>query len=210
MGAILKKIRLLEDFVIEDTRHPIVMYFSNNMNEKELYPYRTTLKNQFCNEDEFQNGLLESQVNAKLKYANSQIGRLFDITLYKFKVAEITDGLFVALVNYDSYDFDRIYYYSRASYLSREDLLLSLKYRICLGGLNGTYKGVTSYGKEKRIDHTLVLETDDFGYISAEQDLRYRFFGEHPFESIIKDKIKELDKKYSEKYNGKIKIKMIE
>lgn len=207
MSAILKKIDYLEDLVLEDTRHPIVMYFSKSESDNELYPFRTTLEKQYCTNEELTNGILDVEVENVLFDANKQVGQKFDINLYKFKVSELTDGLFVALT--PCYSDWKIYYYKRASFMSREDMYLTLKYRICLEGLMGDIFGITSYGKEKRIDQTLIFE-DSYDYIiSPEQSLRYRVLGEHPWVNRLKEKIKENDRIYSIRYKDKIKIKTI-
>lgn len=207
MSAILKKIQLIEDLVREDTYHPIVMYFSKNEYDNDLYPFRTTLEIQYNNNAEQSNGILEVDVENVLGYAKTQIGKHFDINLYTIKVSELTDGLFVALEYY--YSDRRIYYYKRASYMYREDLYMSLKYRICLEGLRNEIVGITCYGKEKRIDETLIFEDSNEYLISAEQRLRYRLLGEHPWENRLKEKIKEDNRKNSINYKDKIRIKMI-
>ena len=207
MSAILKKIQLREDLIIEDTRHPIIMYFSKDDSD-DIYPFFTSLETQYCSEEEQREGLLEACVKDMLDYAKTQIGLSFDINLYKFKVSELTDGLFVALEDYSD-SFDKIYYFKQASFLSKDDLYISLKYKICLRGLQGIYTGITSQGKEKRIDETLVIDENRYNFISAEQNLRYKFLGEHPWEKTMKEKIKELNKKLSMKYKGKERIETL-
>ena len=97
MSGILKDVRLLEGFVVEDMLHPINMLFIKGEDETEVYPYQTSVENQFCSPAEMKNGLRDDDAAEKLKILKSYIGKTFDINLYKFPVSELTDGKFVAV-----------------------------------------------------------------------------------------------------------------
>ena len=166
MAAILKEIKFLEDSVIEDKSHPIIMCFSRSVEEDELYFYRTSLENQYCSFLERTEGLPEEKVDAILEHANSQIGKKFNINLFNISVAELTDGQFVSLEydgDYDEYGYDEddiIKEFRRATYKTRADIFEVLKLHICLWGLDKTYIGIKSDGSYGDIDEKLIFPTN--------------------------------------------------
>lgn len=230
MSGILKKVQYLEDFAVEDMIHPIYMYFVKDDNDSEVYPYQTTIEDQFCTPAERKNGLLDEVAFEKLKVLESCIGRRFDINLYKFSVAELTDGKYIAVDDTDAYDVDIVSYvndtdsdededdtlireFRRASYKSREDIAIQLKYNICLSGMDGRYVGITKDGDEEDIDYTLVFPPQkekpknyDIPYEGFPEITEYYILNEMPIENIEKgqylaaslkyDKIKQFDGSY--------------
>lgn len=148
MKAVLKEIEVpeFEDFML---RHPIKMLFAETEESDELFRFGTTIETQFCTKDEYdlKEGLPEKLVEEKINYANSLIGKTFEINLYKFTVKELTNGKYVAIefsrpCGYDDWDFDTIEDYHIASYMTKEDVVLNIKYSITMQGVQGLADGV--------------------------------------------------------------------
>ena len=148
MKAVLKEIEVpeFEDFML---RHPIKMLFAETEESDELFRFGTTIEAQFCTKDEYdlKEGLPEKLVEEKINYANSLIGKTFEINLYKFTVKELTNGKYVAIefsrpCGYDDWDFDTIEDYHIASYMTKEDVVLNIKYSITMQGVQGLADGV--------------------------------------------------------------------
>ena len=214
MSGILKDVRLLEGFVVEDMLHPINMLFIKDGNETEVYPYQTSVENQFCSLTESKNGLLDDDADEKLKILKSYIGKKFDINLYKFSVSELTDGKYVAVDDVDSYeDETQIREFRRATFKSREDIAIQLKFNICISGMDGRFVGITKDGSEEDIDYTLVFPPQneepknyDIPYEGFPEITEYFILNEMPIENIEKgqylavslkyDKIKQFDGRY--------------
>lgn len=227
MSGILKKVLFLEDFVIDDQLHPVNMYFSKDENETETYPYQTALEDQFCSPAERKNGLPDEVADEKLAILKSYIGRKFDINLYKFSVSELTDGKFVAVDDTDSYEDDTIIReFRRATFKSREDIAVQLKFNICLSGMDGRFVGITKDGDEEKIDYTLIFPPQqeepknyDIPYDGFPEIDEYFILNEMPIENIEKgqylaaslkyDKIKHFDGSYLirrfEEYRKKVR-----
>ena len=149
MSAYLKEIKLLEDHVVMPY-HRISMLFTDSMDSDELYSFITTVETQYCTKDEYnwEDGLSDELFLKKLNYAQSFIGKVFDINLYKFTVKELTKGRYKAFEFEDAddfyYDFKTITDYHIASYMTKDEVLLNLKYSICLQGIQGYMEGVLS------------------------------------------------------------------
>lgn len=195
MSGVLRNIKLVEELVLEDRRHPIIMWFSDN-NSEDLFPYRTTLEVQFGTEIERKKGINEKKVKEKLSEANSYIGCIYDINLYRLSVSELTNGKFVGIEDMDYFDVENllgpedidfqddsiIYEYKRATYMTKHDLINYLRYRICLLGMESQYYGVNKDGDTEDIESTLFFENltekpkqynikipyEKYGYINKE------------------------------------------
>lgn len=148
MKAILKEIEVPE---FEDNmfRHPIKMFFTETEESNEIYHFGTTIETQFCTKDEYdvKEGLPDNLVDEKISYANSLIGKTFEINLYKFTVKELTNGKYEAIefskpCGYDDWDFETIEDYHIASYMTKEDVVMNIKYSITMQGVQGLADGV--------------------------------------------------------------------
>lgn len=148
MKAILKAIEVpeYEDYML---RHPIKMLFAESEENDELYRFGTIIESQFCTKGEFdiKEGLSNKIVKEKISYANSLIGKTFEINLYKFTVKELTDGKYVAfeittLLYEDIDDFETIEDYHIASFMNKEDVIMNIKYSITLQSFQGFVEGV--------------------------------------------------------------------
>lgn len=216
MSAILKEIRFLEDIVIEDKLHPIIMCFSRSVEENELYFYRTSLENQYCSFLERTEGLSEEKVDAILEHANSQIGKIFDINLFDISVSELTDGQFVSLEydgdldeygyeeNEDCDEDDIIKEFRRATYKTRADIFEVLKLHICLWGLDKTYIGIKSDGSYGEIDEKLVFPINriepkhyDIPYDGFPEVDEFYILNEIPIENIENGQYLAISLKYN-------------
>ena len=148
MRAILKEIEVIESNV-DMLRHPIKMLFADSEESDELFHFRTTIETQFCTKDEYdlEEGLPDKLAEEKIRYANSLIGKTFEINLYKFTVKELTNGKYVAIeisspCDYDDWDFETIEEYHIASYMTKEDVVTNIKYSITMQGIQGFADGV--------------------------------------------------------------------
>lgn len=148
MRAILKEIEVPE-FNDNMLRHPIKMFFAETEESDELFRFGTTIETQYCNKDEYdiKEGLPEKLAEEKISNAKSLIGKTFEINLYKFTVKELTNGKYVAIefskpCGYDDWDFETIEDYHIASYMSKEDVVTSIKYSITMQGVQGLADGV--------------------------------------------------------------------
>jgi len=227
MSGILKDVQFLDSFAIEDMFHPINMYFIKDENDSDVYPYQTAIEDQFCSPAERKNGLLDDDAAEKLKILRSCVGKKFDINLYKLSVSELTDGKFVAVDDIDSYEDDtQIKEFRRATYKSREDIAVQLKFNICLAGMDGRYVGITKDGDEEDIDYTLIFPPQqeepkiyDIPYEGFPEITENFIMNEMPIENIEKgqylaaslkyNKIKEFDGSYLirrfEEYRKKVR-----
>ncbi len=147
MKAILKEIKVPQ-YHKNNRRHPIKMFFSESEDNNELYCFGTTIEAQFGTTDEYdvkEEGD-EEMFDEKVKYANTLVGKTFEINLYKFTVKELTNNKFVALERksylYYSSDFETIEGFYIASYMTKEDVILNLKYSITKLGIDGIVEGV--------------------------------------------------------------------
>jgi len=148
MKAILKEIEVpkFENFML---RHPIKMLFAETEKSEEIFRFGTNIETQFCTKDEYdlKEGLPDKFVEEKISYANSLVGKYFEINLYKFTVKELTNGKYVAIefsrpCGYDDWDFETIEDYHIASYMTKEDVVMSIKYSITMQGVQGLADGV--------------------------------------------------------------------
>ena len=148
MKAILKEIEIPEfdDIML---RHPIKMLFAESEESEEIYRFGTSIESQFCNKGEFdlKEGMPDKLVEEKVNYAKSLIGTAFEISLYKFTVKELTNDKYVAIEfsrprGYDDWDFDTIEDYHIASYMTKEDVVMNIKYSITMQGVQGLADGV--------------------------------------------------------------------
>ncbi len=160
MEAILKDIKFLTDIQDVDCFHKIVMYFVKDKEDPETYPYTTTLETQYMPNPS--NDLSAKEVSLQARKCKNDIGKKFDIELYKFSVEEITGGKYVALLsekeNFSSFKIKEL---RRASYMSRADILKLLNYQICLMGLHGTIEGITVDGDIKKLNENILFSNDN-------------------------------------------------
>jgi hypothetical protein len=163
MKAILKGIEASE-YDENMLRHPIKMFFVKSKGSDELYHFGTTIEAQFCTTGEYdmKEGLPEEMFNEKVSYANSLIGKTFEINLYKFTVKELTDNKYTAFEFADYYyedffDTETIEEYHIASYMSKEDVILNLKYSITMQGLEGVADGVLANESTEEITTELFF-----------------------------------------------------
>lgn len=129
--------------------HPIKMLFTETEGSDEIYHFGTTIETQFCTKDEYdvREGLPDKLVEGKIRYANSLIGKTFEINLYKFTVKELTNGKYVAIkfskpCGYNDWDFKTIEDYHIASYMTKEDVVMDIKHVITMQGVQGLADGV--------------------------------------------------------------------
>ena len=151
MKAILKEIEVLASIGYM-RKHPIKMLFAETEKSDELFTFGTTLEVQFCTKDEYdiKEGLPNKLVEEKINYAKSLIGKAFEINLYKFTVKELTDGKYVAFEisrtqGYDEWAFETyktIEDYHIASYMTKEDVVMGIKYSITMQGVQGHAVGI--------------------------------------------------------------------
>ena len=125
------------------------MLFADSEGSDELFRFGTTIETQFCTKDEYdlKEGLPDKLAEEKIRYANSLIGKTFEINLYKFTVKELTNGKYVAIefsrpCSYDDWDFETIEDYHVASYMTKDDVITSIKYSITMQGIQGLADGV--------------------------------------------------------------------
>lgn len=163
MKAILKGIEVLEfeDYMF---RHPIKMLFAGTEESDKIYRFGTTIETQFCTKDEYdaKEGLPDKMVEEKISYAKSLVGKTFEINLYKFTVKELTNGKYVAIefskpCGYDDWDFETIEDYHIASYMMKEDVVMSIKYSMTLQGVQGFADGVLPDGSTEEITTELFF-----------------------------------------------------
>ena len=147
MKAFLKKIEVPK--FDENMRwHRIKMLFAESEESGELYYFETTLEAQFCTNDEYdrEEGMSEELFKEKVNYANSFVGKTFEINLYKFTVKEMTENKYVAFMfineGYFGYNSTIITDYHIASYMTKEDVILNMKHLVTMRGFNGAAKGV--------------------------------------------------------------------
>ena len=161
--AILKGIEVLhhEEYM---EKHHIKMLFVESPESDDVYTFRTSIEVQFCTKDEYDmiKGLPDKLLEEKLNYANTLIGKTFDINLYKFSVKELTNNKYTAIeltTNYfdDLCDYDTIEEYHIASYMTKEDVIWKQKYSITMKGINGDADGVTSDGTMEEITTELFF-----------------------------------------------------
>lgn len=178
MSGILKEVIYLEDLVEDDFYHPIKMVFTKDGNSSEIYPYQTSLENQFYSSVNRNKGLSDKEALEKLSLLKTYLGKLFDINLHKISVLELTNGKYISLEfngyadeygyddNEDCDENDMIEEFRRATYRSREDLVEILKLQICLGGFDDSYLGIKRDGTSEKLDEKLV-----FPIVKEEQKL---------------------------------------
>lgn len=172
MEGYLKKVEVRED-TEGLTCHPIKLYFSKDdfpldfdeiVSDNDLYRLSTTIETLLCSVEERNKGLTDSELNAKIDYIKSYIGRCFNINLFYITVRDLTDGKYVAFEReFDDYidsDSEEIYEYKMATYRTNEDTIKLLKYNITLSGLLGDTLGITYSGRREKI--TTELFFSDF------------------------------------------------
>ena len=149
MKAILKDLNI-PLYMDEMLVHPIKMLFVDSHESGDVYHFVTTVEKQFCTKEEIssENGLSKKQIEEKLYYAQSLIGRTFEINLFKFTVKELTHDKYVAFkFSYNKTITD----YCIASYMTKDDVMLKLKYSITMQGFQGEIEGVKSNGQTEEI-----------------------------------------------------------
>ena len=148
MKAILKDIEVPEVGNLA-IRHPIKMLFAETEYSDNFYRFGTTIEAQFCTQDEYNltEGLPDALAEEKISYAKSLIGRTFEINLYDFTIKELTNGKYVAIefskpCGYDDWDYETVEDYHIASYMTKEDAVMSIKYSITMQAVQGLADGV--------------------------------------------------------------------
>lgn len=151
MKAILKKIEVPK-FKDNMFRHTIKMFFAETEKSDELFVFSTELEVQFCTKDEYdiEEELSDKLVEEKICYAKSLIGKTFEINLYKFTVKELTNGKYVAFEisrteGYGDWAFETYHTiedYHVASYMTKEDVMMRIKFSITMQGIQGHADGV--------------------------------------------------------------------
>lgn len=135
--------------------HKIKMIFAEKEDSEELYTFYSTIEVQYCTKEELENGSLsDSLIEKKKAFAEKQIGKAFEINLYKFTVRELTNDRYIAFrvsESRDYYDLDvQIDDYFIASYMTKQDVIMGIKYSITMKGLKGLASGVLQdYSTEK-------------------------------------------------------------
>lgn len=166
MKAILKEIEVPE-FNNNMLRHPIKMLFVETEESDEVFYFGTTIETQFCTKDEYdvKEGVPNKLVEEKINYANSLIGKIFEINLHKFTVKELTDGKYVAFEisrthGYDEWAFETfktIEDYHIASYMTKEDVVMGIKYSVTMQGVQGHADGLLPNGSTEEITTELFF-----------------------------------------------------
>lgn len=147
MKAILKEI---EFYAYNDSMltHCIKMVFTESLDSDELYYFGTSIEQQFCTKEDLnqlhtEGNLPKELIEAKIEYAKSLVGKTFCINLHRFSVKELTNNKYVAFECYQEYgDFKTITDYHIASYMTKEDVVLNIKYIITKQGLDKNLEGV--------------------------------------------------------------------
>lgn len=138
--------------------HQIIMYFAESMESEILYSFPTTIEEQFCTSKEYDFRqdifLSDDLLREKIKYAKSLIGKSFEINLYQFDVKELTGNKYSTLL---SNGHEIITDWHMASYMTREDVIMNMKYFMTMGGLQGNIWGVFADGTSERITTELFF-----------------------------------------------------
>ena len=157
MIAILKNIVIPQYEKDRPSRlaHPIKMQFATSLESDELYSYGTTIEKQFCTKGEYDvlQGASDELLEEKLAYSKSLIGKRFEINLFKFTVKELTDNKYVAFDIEDNIVTD----YHIASYMTIDDVVLDLKYKITIQGVRGSVYGMLDGGTTEEITNQLFF-----------------------------------------------------
>lgn len=129
MKAILKEIRT---GYFDEFYHKITMCFSKSIESDELYFFNTSLEHQFCTDEERIAGLSEDLVEEKVCYANTLIGRWFEINLYKISIKEISNQHYIALeiFNDEECESRRFTDFRVATFMTKKDAIEDRKYMI--------------------------------------------------------------------------------
>lgn len=213
MKAVLKKIELCANNNSMLKNHPIIMFFADTTNSKELYSCRTTIESQFCNKDEYdwKNGLPDQQVDEKINYASSFIGKTYEINLHMITVEELTNKRYVELEIVTPHETKKIKNYYHATYLNKEDWIHNLKYTITFNGIQGLVFGITSHGISEDITIDLFFPqfiTRNPG--NAEKELRRKYLNEDVDKIDFKERFFEFKRSLNKKYHGKSVFRAIE
>lgn len=163
MEVILKEIEFRDGLI----NNPISMLFSDSTSE-ELFCFKTSIEAQFCDKEELIDGQLDPEIlKDKICFAKSFIGKKYDLNLYKFTVKELTSNRYVAFELYEN-DFegdiiyeDTITDYHIASYMTKEDYIMLLKYKLCLESMHGYVEGVLPDETTEEIDSELFFPRHD-------------------------------------------------
>ena len=154
MKAILKKIEARE-YQNRLPLHPVKMLFAESSESEELYAFETTIEKQFCTKDEYllREGVSKQLFQEKVDYANSLIGKTFEVNLFKFNVQDLTDNHYVAFEFMVDYRIKRVEEYHVASFMTKEDYMLRMKYSQTMRvyQYRGSLEGVLSDGTKEDI-----------------------------------------------------------
>lgn len=217
MKAVLNKIELCDNSNSILKIHPIIMYFADTTNNKELYSYRTTIESQFCNKNEYdwKDGLPNQVIEEKINYARSFIGKTYEINLYMITVEELTNKRYVELeivTSHGCYDeTNRIKNYYHATYMSKEDWIQKLKYTITINGMQGLIYGITPLNISEEITKDLFFsQLITLNPRNAEKELRRKYLNEDVDKIDFKERFFEFKRSLDKKYKGKSVLRAIE
>lgn len=152
MGAILKKVEARE-YQDRLPLHPIKMLFTKTSESDEFYTFETTIEKQFCTKDEYElsEGVSQQFFQEKVDYADSLVGMKFEVNLFKFTVKELTSNRYVAFEYMTGYTSQTVKEYRIASYMTKEDVVLRMKYIKTLQAYQGDLYGVLPDGTREEI-----------------------------------------------------------
>lgn len=161
MEAILKKIEVphYDGFLPKQVKHRIKMLFGTSLESHEQYIFETTIEEQFCKKNEYdlKEGISKELLEEKINCAKSLVGKTFDINLYDFTVNELTTGKFIAFVLMLPNFFKPQRVFHIASYMTKEDAMMSLKYTITMRGIQGFLEGVLPDDSTEKITTELFF-----------------------------------------------------
>ena len=134
-------------------RHSIRMYFVESLESEELYTFETNIERQFCSKEEYdvEEGISPQLFQEKVGYAKTLIGKAFEVNLFKFTVKELTSNRYVAFEYMTGYTNQTVKEYRIASYMTKEDVVLRMKYIKTLQAYQGDLYGVLPDGTREEI-----------------------------------------------------------
>lgn len=158
MKAILKEIRYDEKYVKEHLRNEGLMFRAflmfQNQNGSETYSYTSIFQNIFYPYEEDFDRYSVKELQNKIDEAKLNIGKSFNVNLYKISINEITNGNYNGIAFYNYYEeLTRIFHEFRiASYKTRIDVIKELQFKYCKRVMEGD--AVIFDDKDNEIDIT--------------------------------------------------------
>lgn len=142
---------------LKQMKHQIKMVFAKSSDSCDLYSFVTTIEDQFCTNDEYdwKVGIQDKLLEEKINYAKSCIGKTFEINLYDFTTRDLTANKYVAFKVMCSNCFETDYHI--ASYMAKEDVIMSLKYSLTMRGLQGYIEGILEDKSTEKITTELFF-----------------------------------------------------